>query len=263
MKQGILPFLILIFAFQSCTVVKRQHQAGWHVEWNGKQISVDQKTAVKEVTKDKSKVLVQSIDKSTPTTVISTLKIKSAQHDVSTLAIEGSNEIIITGNKVLEKYASPSIPKQEIEKSQTILDEDVQNEEPSGPQPVKVTGLNFIDWILEGFVWIIGIIAGLVCGAFLFLIDMLLFSGDIADSMDEPSTRGKKTYKSLLYKGFYYALKTMYFLIFAAFVVYLCVNIYLEFGLLALLGAILAFVLLVALLAWMMSTFIDWILPDY
>lgn len=107
----VLSFIIL----SSCTITKRVHSRGYHVEWNKKHNSnaqqVDRKLKKEENAERQEKELLLSIEELTNNTIVEESNIKDLEETASTLSIDvttnNSNELVFSENKKSKYLSEP------------------------------------------------------------------------------------------------------------------------------------------------------------
>lgn len=239
-----LYFLLICISLFSCRIEKRLYNDGYYVSWNKKE-TTEKKVAARNqeifATKEiiindkaslinKHKSLNDYCTNEVNSIVRSNAKVILPEKLLNRTLADNSNSIVTINNT------------HKITHVKKIVDE---NPKPK-KEPLKITGVNFWDWILEFFIWVLAAIAGIVSAVFIVLFS--LFFIDIIDesNVNRPNFRKeKKTFKLVFLKAFNIACSTMTAILWLSTFVLLCYVIYINFGIWWLLLLIVALLLIV------------------
>lgn len=264
MKQ-FLSIAILLLSLCSCEVQKRTFNKGYYVTWNNNYQGSPNRTikSNKVVYSENTEKNYDKFDSNNENLIknykISTLSLLETQKIKRKVSKRLDSEKQITGTKLANLKGLHSMP---LIKRHTLLKPKVKNKDDDlKPKvPLHITGITWIDWILEVLICIVASLLGIIASIYTFIL--LLYEIYSDSKKDLNINNETKTFKNVFLRAFKKSSRIVASVILLVIIIALLLSlaylIYLEYAPLGwgIILMLLAAVLVVALLRLLFGNWI-------
>lgn len=254
--------VILMLIISSCSIEKRVHLPGYHVEWHGwkrKTIAPDKSNDLSESSLSSTDVLPDSISF---LSINKDIALEPVQHEYQTF---DALDVPVSSKQETSQLKNFNTEKQKCKPRERAKSKISNTEDPVKRGPIHVTGVKALDWFIEFWIHVFAALCAIAILPFFFLISLLAQGDDNIFEIDKISElkEEKKTFVTVFYRTF---LITLYLLLallvlglIAGLIVYLILAGYGWY----LLGALIIILLILLISAaissdWMSCLFMGW-----